>query len=197
MSQAEVLTRVENGVGRITLNRPRAIHALNRSMCEMMTEALLAWRSNPSVSSILIDHAVRSEGPILERVLSRRIARAHGWQRTGARIHERVMQIALARQRNESDEEERCFWPASIDAPSCRFRHPRPGESRDVDDIPRAELVALAREIIGAGRGIGAEAGIEAMLRHIGMRRARAATKEKLAVVWDEANGMTAQFRAE
>ena len=149
------------------------------------------------VLATLIDHAVRNEGPILERVLSRRIARVHGWLRTGARIHERVMQIALARQRYESDEEERCFWPAAIDAVSCRFRHPRPGESRDVDDIPRAELVALAREIAGAGRGIGAEAGVEAMLRHIGMRRARAATKEKLAVVWDEANGMTAQFRAE
>ncbi len=57
MSEAEVITRIENGVGRVTLNRPKAIHALNRSMCEMMTEALLAWRSNPSVSSILIDHA--------------------------------------------------------------------------------------------------------------------------------------------
>lgn len=57
MSEAEVLTRVENGLGRITLNRPKAIHALNRSMCEIMTEALLAWRSDPSVSSILIDHS--------------------------------------------------------------------------------------------------------------------------------------------
>ena len=57
MSDAEVITRIENGVGRITLNRPKAIHALNRTMCEAMTEALLAWRSNPSVSSILIDHA--------------------------------------------------------------------------------------------------------------------------------------------
>lgn len=57
MSEAEVLTRVENGLGRLTLNRPKAIHALNRSMCEIMTEALLAWRSDPSVSSILIDHS--------------------------------------------------------------------------------------------------------------------------------------------
>ncbi|WP_295207056.1 enoyl-CoA hydratase/isomerase family protein [uncultured Brevundimonas sp.] len=57
MSDAEVITRIEDGVGRITLNRPKAIHALNRTMCEAMTEALLAWRSNPSVFSILIDHA--------------------------------------------------------------------------------------------------------------------------------------------
>ncbi|WP_313444053.1 enoyl-CoA hydratase/isomerase family protein [Brevundimonas sp.] len=57
MSDAEIITRIENGVGRITLNRPKAIHALNRAMCEAMTEALLAWRSNPSISSILVDHA--------------------------------------------------------------------------------------------------------------------------------------------
>ena len=57
MSEAEVVTRIENGVGRITLNRPKAIHALNRAMCEAMTEALLAWRSDAAVQSVLIDHA--------------------------------------------------------------------------------------------------------------------------------------------
>ncbi len=57
MSESEVLTRAENGVGRITLNRPKALHALNRAMCEAMTEALLAWRGDDAVQSILIDHA--------------------------------------------------------------------------------------------------------------------------------------------
>ena len=57
MSDAEVITRVENGVGRITLNRPKAIHALNRGMCEAMIEALLAWRGDEAVGSVLIDHA--------------------------------------------------------------------------------------------------------------------------------------------
>ena len=57
MSESEVLTRVESGVGHITLNRPRALHALNRAMCEAMIEALLAWRSDDAVRSVLIDHA--------------------------------------------------------------------------------------------------------------------------------------------
>jgi enoyl-CoA hydratase len=51
-----VLTRVEDGVGRITLNRPRALNALTRQMCEIMTAALLAWRDDPSVELILLDH---------------------------------------------------------------------------------------------------------------------------------------------
>ena len=57
MSESEVLTRVESGVGHITLNRPRALHALNRDMCEAMTGALLAWRDDDAVKSVLIDHA--------------------------------------------------------------------------------------------------------------------------------------------
>ena len=57
MSESEVLTRVESGVGHITLNRPKALHALNRVMCEAMIEALLAWRSDDAVRSVLIDHA--------------------------------------------------------------------------------------------------------------------------------------------
>ena len=57
MSEAEVLTGVENGVGRITLNRPKALHALNLGMCEIMTTALLDWRDDDAVRSVLIDHA--------------------------------------------------------------------------------------------------------------------------------------------
>jgi len=57
MTESEVLTSVQNGVGRITLNRPKALNALNRFMCEIMTEALLAWREDDGVRSVLIDHA--------------------------------------------------------------------------------------------------------------------------------------------
>ena len=57
MSQPDVLTRIEGGVGRITLNRPAALHALTTGMCVLMTEALLDWRGKPEVKAVLIDHA--------------------------------------------------------------------------------------------------------------------------------------------
>jgi enoyl-CoA hydratase len=57
LTEPEVLTRVDGAIGRITLNRPRAIHALNLGMCEAMTEALLAWRDDSAVHAVLIDHA--------------------------------------------------------------------------------------------------------------------------------------------
>jgi enoyl-CoA hydratase len=52
----DVLISVEGGVGRIRLNRPKAIHALTTEMCDAMSAALLQWRANPSVELVLIDH---------------------------------------------------------------------------------------------------------------------------------------------
>lgn len=53
----DALAFEEGGVGRIRLNRPKALHALNLPMVQAMTDALLAWRSDPDVKMVLIDHA--------------------------------------------------------------------------------------------------------------------------------------------
>ncbi|MGN7161702.1 enoyl-CoA hydratase/isomerase family protein [Sphingomonas sp. SAFR-052] len=52
-----ILTSVDNHLGRIRLDRPKALHALNLDMCEAMLAALEAWRDDLSVHAILIDHA--------------------------------------------------------------------------------------------------------------------------------------------
>ncbi|QNM83747.1 enoyl-CoA hydratase/isomerase family protein [Sphingomonas sabuli] len=54
----EVLVSAEGGVGRIRLNRPKAIHALTTGMCETMSAALLRWRTDDNVQCVVIDHAV-------------------------------------------------------------------------------------------------------------------------------------------
>lgn len=53
----DILISVEGGVGRIRLNRPKAIHALTTAMCEVMSAALLKWLRDDNVQLILIDHA--------------------------------------------------------------------------------------------------------------------------------------------
>jgi enoyl-CoA hydratase len=53
----EVLVAVEGAVGRLTLNRPRALGALTTNMVALMTRALLDWRGDGAVHTILIDHA--------------------------------------------------------------------------------------------------------------------------------------------
>ncbi|WP_338504829.1 enoyl-CoA hydratase/isomerase family protein [Sphingomonas kaistensis] len=54
---SDVLITVEGRLGRIRLNRPRAIHALNLGMCDAMSAALLEWRDDPAIDAVLIDHA--------------------------------------------------------------------------------------------------------------------------------------------
>lgn len=53
----DVLIGVEGRVGRIALNRPKAIHALNLPMCQAMIDALLAWRDDAAIEAVVIDHS--------------------------------------------------------------------------------------------------------------------------------------------
>ena len=52
----DVLTIKEGLAGRLRLNRPKALHSLNRQMVRDMATALLEWRNDPDVRIILIDH---------------------------------------------------------------------------------------------------------------------------------------------
>ncbi|GAC1575062.1 MAG: enoyl-CoA hydratase/isomerase family protein [Sphingomicrobium sp.] len=54
---SEILSFVEGSVGRLRLNRSKAIHALNQGMCEAMSVALLAWHDDPAVEAVILDHA--------------------------------------------------------------------------------------------------------------------------------------------
>jgi enoyl-CoA hydratase len=53
----ETLACREGGAGRLRLNRPKALNALNLPMVQQMTRALLDWREDRGVRLILIDHA--------------------------------------------------------------------------------------------------------------------------------------------
>ncbi len=58
----DLLTRVEGQVGFLTLDRPRAIHALTLDMCEAMIAALQTWVNDDAVRAIIVEHAEGSRG---------------------------------------------------------------------------------------------------------------------------------------
>lgn len=58
----EVIVRREGASGRLTLDRPRALHALTHAMCEAMSAALLAWRDDPAIAAVILDHAEGTRG---------------------------------------------------------------------------------------------------------------------------------------
>jgi enoyl-CoA hydratase len=53
----DVLVGTDVRVGRLSLNRPKAIHALNLPMCEAMIGALVKWRDDDAVEAVIIDHS--------------------------------------------------------------------------------------------------------------------------------------------
>ena len=53
----DVIVRRNGATGILSLNRPKAIHALTLDMARVMTAALLEWRDDPLVSVVMIDHA--------------------------------------------------------------------------------------------------------------------------------------------
>ncbi len=53
----DVLISTDGRIGRLSLNRPKAIHALNLPMCQTMIAALVKWREDDAVEAVVIDHS--------------------------------------------------------------------------------------------------------------------------------------------
>jgi len=100
-----------------------------------------------SIGCKIIDRA----GPITFKHLSDRIARLHGFQRTGSEI-KRVVWTAMngARQRSREDDDMEIYWPEGTDVVEwIDFRGLKvDGEARSLHDVPLPERLGLAREIL-------------------------------------------------
>ncbi len=57
MTENDVIIASEGGLGRITLNRPKALHALTRDMCDKIIAAVHTWEVDPAIAAITIDHS--------------------------------------------------------------------------------------------------------------------------------------------
>jgi hypothetical protein len=136
--------------------------------------------SYDTVLQPMVEWVVQHEGPVLDAVLARRVARAHGFQRTGSRIQERVEQIA--RRLFDSTEEAggTFYWPRGVDTQSeFAFRWPHDEDNvRGVEEICESELVSLARWVLQR-RHSGQDA-LVAMARELGLQRLREASRSRL-----------------
>ena len=53
--QGTVDVSVSNGIGRLLLNRPKALNAITQHMVVLVAEALKAWEADPAVHAVLIE----------------------------------------------------------------------------------------------------------------------------------------------
>jgi enoyl-CoA hydratase len=59
---SEVSIRRQGGLGRITLTRPEALHALTTPMCAAILEAVREWAVDPGLHAVLITHQAGTRG---------------------------------------------------------------------------------------------------------------------------------------
>ncbi|MEB0222977.1 DUF3320 domain-containing protein [Pseudomonas sp. 10S4] len=136
--------------------------------------------SYSGVLSAFIEHVISEEGPILDVILARRIARAHGWVRTGSKIRERVSVMAQNAHRMTIDSVGDFYWPNHLSDSStvvCR----RPGDEssiRPVDEICGEELAALVWELRAKGKE--GETLLHAMARELGLQKLTASSRLRL-----------------
>ena len=52
----DVLIRVNGPIGHISLNRPKALHALTLPMCHAMSAALSEWAADDAIKAVILDH---------------------------------------------------------------------------------------------------------------------------------------------
>jgi enoyl-CoA hydratase len=65
---SDVIIQKDNGLGRIRLNRPKAIHALTTDMCLAILKALAGFEADDEVTVVVFDHAASPDGdPKLSR----------------------------------------------------------------------------------------------------------------------------------
>ena len=94
----------------------------------------------------MVEAIVEGEAPLRSDILAQRIARAHGWLRTGGRIRERIDRLLSAL--DTTEESGGTFvWKAGTVRDVVAYRSAANDEGRrSINDIPIAELAAVVLE---------------------------------------------------
>lgn len=127
----------------------------------------------------MVAHIIADEGPVLDVAMARRISRAHGWQRTGSRIQERVEAVARQMFRTTEETVGTFYWPENLTAGSTvPFRPVGPDTQRSMDETCMEELIDLARSV--ADPTTTDDEILTAMARELGLARLRASSRGRL-----------------
>ncbi len=128
---------------------------------------------------VLIEKILEAEGPMREDILAKRVARAHGWQRTGNQIIDRVSKVARRHctVEGEGDSADVFVFPVGFDLNAMVFRKPDGDERRAIEEISMAELVALRRMLPS---DLSCEEAVEAMKGELGVQRLAHRARKRL-----------------
>ena len=144
---------------------------------------------------------IDEEGPVTFEYLATRIARTHGFKRTGGQIR-RTVEQALTRQRPESrgPDQKKIYWPVHAEPQQViPYRGLFDGKgARTWADVPDPERLGLARQVLAGSRPDHPEDDpAAAMADVIGLTRLRQTTREEFEVLLRRAGVMGAEGEVE
>lgn len=128
--------------------------------------------------SALIARELSNHGPLRRDRLIQRVARAHGFQRAGREIQERIEAAIPSELKRTKDSSGTFIWPLDHDPAAARAFEVINGVVRDPTEVPIEQLRVLALEC-GAGSQEDAEV-LVAMRNACGMQKMGAAIRARL-----------------
>lgn len=132
----------------------------------------------------MVQAVLEAEAPVRDDVLAQRIARAHGWQRTGAAIRSHI-ERHLKTVESSTEEGGRFLWrDGQQNEPIAYRHHATEDDRRSVGDIALVELAALVRE---NPKLVEAEDPAMAFSRMIGLSRLTAPSRARLDAAIEQA----------
>lgn len=90
----------------------------------------------------MVEAVLAAESPVREDIVTQRIARAHGWLRTGSRIKAQIAQHLAVADRTQETSGDFLWLPGTV-CERLPFRTSPGAHRRALDEIPLAELVFL------------------------------------------------------
>ena len=122
---------------------------------------------------------VTAEAPIRMDLLAQRVARAHGFQRTGSKIQHRVQNLLGRRYKKTREGSHIFIWPRGTNPTEWNtFRTSE--KPLSAGRLPIQELMAMAKHVCAAGHK--GEAGIHQMANLLSLSRLRHKAKRRLMV---------------
>jgi hypothetical protein len=140
-----------------------------------------------SVLKQMAGYVIQKEGPIFSDLLITRIARAHGFTRSGGKIREAILAAIGSDFPTSKQGADTLLWPTGIQPTDKVDFRPASLEIRGLNDIPDVELIGLAKAISRDGQD--SETTLLAMASAVGIGRITDGIRQRLTNAINRCSG--------
>ncbi|WGS18633.1 MULTISPECIES: DUF3320 domain-containing protein [unclassified Bradyrhizobium] len=159
------------------------------SLGETITKDKLYQPEYRAVIERMVTHVIRSEGPVFDELVARRIARVHGLARATGKLLQITRDVTDPVFARSSEDNRSIVWPGADSQKLVPFRDASK-EVRDHPDVPLVELASLAASFLAAGHTISKTA--ELMSRRMGLKRMAENTRSRFEAAAELARSLGA-----